>query len=101
MTDDWIKKTGDVLHKGIQWTITRPLKKNELMPFAAAWMDLEMTTLSEVKSERERRRISYVESKTDTNKLIYKMETDSQTQRTDLWFQRGGGAREGWTGSLG
>ena len=28
--------------------------KNEIMPFAATWMDLEMITPSEVKSERER-----------------------------------------------
>ena len=28
--------------------------------------------------------------KYDTNELIYKTETDSQTQRTDLWLPRGG-----------
>ena len=27
--------------------------------------------------------------KSDTSKLIYKTETDSQTQRTDLWLSRG------------
>ena len=29
-------------------------KKNEIMPSAATWMDLEMIILSEVKSNRER-----------------------------------------------
>ena len=37
--------------------------------------------------------------KHDTNELIY--ETDSQTERTDLWLPRGRGAGEGWTGNLG
>ena len=36
-----------------------------------------------------------------TNELIYKTETDSQTQRTDLWLPRGRGVGEGWIGSLG
>ena len=30
------------------WTITQPLKNNETMPFAAIWIDLETTILSEV-----------------------------------------------------
>ena len=34
------------------------IKKNELMSFAATWMDLEIIILSEVKSDRERQ-ISY------------------------------------------
>ena len=39
--------------------------------------------------------------KCDTNELIHVTETDSQTQRTDLWLPRGIGVGEGWTGSLG
>ena len=42
-TDEWIKK---------MWYNTMEyysaIKKNEIVPFAATWMDLEMITLSEV-----------------------------------------------------
>ena len=38
--------------------------------------------------------------KYNTNELIYKSETDSQTQRTDLGLLREG-VEEGWIGSLG
>ena len=48
LTDEWIKK--------IRYMYTveyySAMKKNEIMPFAATWMSLEMTTLN--KSERER-----------------------------------------------
>ena len=30
------------------------IKKNEIMPFAATWMDLEVIILSEVKSEKDK-----------------------------------------------
>ena len=57
------------------------LKKNEIMPFAATWMDLEIIILS--KSDRERQMsfdITYIWNlKNDTNELIYKTEIDSQT----------------------
>ena len=50
------------------------------MPFVATWMDLEIT-LSEL-SQTEKKQIyhhSYAKSKNDTNKHIYKTETDSET----------------------
>ena len=36
-----------------------------------------------------------------TNEPIYKTETDSWTQRTDLWLPRGRGKGVGWMGSSG
>ena len=40
---------------------------------------------------------SHVESKkkNDTNKLIYKAETDLQPQKTNLWLPKGKGGGEG------
>ena len=43
-TDEWIKKMW-YIYTMEQYSA---MKKNETMPFAATWMDLEMTTLSEV-----------------------------------------------------
>ena len=59
------------------------IKKNEILPFAATRIDLEMIILSEVKVRE--RQISYGITymwnlkKNETNELIYKTEIDSQT----------------------
>ena len=57
------------------------IKKNEIMSSAATWMDLETVW---VKSDREAETtydIPYTQNlkSHDTNKLIYKTGTDSQT----------------------
>ena len=53
------------------------------MPFAATWIDLEVIILSEL-SQKEKDKLPYDITHTwnlkyDTNELIYKTETDSQT----------------------
>ena len=58
------------------------IKKNEILPFASTWMDLEIIILSEI-SQTERQMphdITYMWNlKYDTNELIYKTETRQDT----------------------
>ena len=68
------------------------------MPFAATWMDLEIIILSEVSQKKKDKyhMISLMWNlKYDTNELIYETETDSQTQKTNLWLPKGKGSGEG------
>ena len=62
------------IYNGILLTI----KKNEIVPFAAIWMDPETIILS--KSEKQIYDIPYTWNLIyDTNELNYKIEADSQT----------------------
>ena len=57
------------------------IQKNEMMPCAATWMDLEIIKLIEItqKDKDKYHMISLnVESKYDTNEFIYKTERNSQ-----------------------
>ena len=69
--------------------------KNEAVPSAATWMDLEINTLSEVRSDRERQ-ISYditymwnLKEKMIQMRSSKKTDTESQTSKTNYSYQRG------------
>ena len=65
------------------------------MPFAATWMDLKIIVLSKVSQTKTNSQdIAYMQNlKNDAIELVYKTETDSQTQKINLWLPKGKG---GW-----
>ena len=77
-TDEWIKIW--YIYTMEYWSAIK--KKDEIMPFAATWMDLEIIILNKV-SQRKTNIVwyhLYVESKKNrTNELTYKTEIDSHT----------------------
>ena len=90
-TGEWIKKTW--------YTYTleyySAIKKNELVPFIATWMDLEIVILNEVREGLILYDMPYDRTylpnrkRNDTNELIYETETDSGTKRTNWWLPGG------------
>ena len=73
------------------------IKKNEILPFAATWMDLEDIMLSEVKSDRERQilqDITHMCNLKKDNKLvnITKNKQIHRYREQTTGYQLGGGA---------
>ena len=72
LTNEWIRKT---------WYISTleyysAMKKNEIMPFAATWMQLEIIILSEI-NQKDKYHIIYMwDLKYDTSVLVLETETD-------------------------
>ena len=89
-TEEWIKKMWSTQPVGYY----SAMKKNKIMPFATTRMDLAMITLREI-SQTEKHKyhklslICGISKKKDTNKLIYKAETDSLTQKTNFCLPKG------------
>ena len=54
------------------------IKKHEIMPFAARWMDLKIIILSKVRERQKQISLMWNLIKNDTNELIYKTEIDLQ-----------------------
>ena len=64
------------IHNGICLAI----KKNEIIPFAATWMGLEIILLVSEVSQKQTNMISYMwYLNYDRNEFIYKTETCSET----------------------
>ena len=76
------------------------------MPLVVTWMNLEITILSEV-NQTEKDKYHMISTsmwslkKKDTNELIYKIEIDSQIQKTNLWLAKGKRGKVGITRILG
>ena len=74
------------------------IKKNVTMPFAATWMALEITTLSQSEKDKHHT-ISFICGifKNDANELIYKTEHTHRLQKQTYGYQRGQvRERDGW-----
>ena len=60
------------------------------MSFAKIWMDLESVILNEVSQTDKKKNCKTSQmwnlKRNFANKLIYEIETDSQTQRRNLWL---------------
>ena len=86
LTEKWIKKMWYIYiythTPQYSMEFYSAFKKNNMMPFAAPWMDLEIIILSEVSQTEKQKSIChslYVTSKKKRCKWTYKTKRDSQT----------------------
>ena len=64
-------------------------KKNEIMPFVATWMELEMIILSDINQKQISYDITYMESKKMIQMSLFMKQKETQTLKTDFGYQRG------------
>ena len=93
LKDEWIKKMCYI------YTMEHfsAINKNEIMPFVATWMELEILTLTEVRKRKTYHMISHIWNPIySTDEPIYRKDTNSWTWRTVLWWPRWRGRQ--WDG---
>ena len=79
---------------GIYDEILLNRKKNEIMPFAATQMDVEIVILSEVSQTKADIIWYHLYMESWKSELIYKTKTDSQILLKNLWLPKGKGGGE-------
>ena len=66
------------------------IKKDEIMPFAATWMHLEIIILREGRKRQMTYGITSMQNLNyGTNESFYETEINSQTQTSNSWLPRG------------
>ena len=93
------KEDAAYIHNGILLSH----KKNEIMPFAAKWMVLDIIILSEISQIKTN--ISWDHLEVESNKkwykkIIHKTETDSKDFETKCMVTKREMLGEGWSGRL-
>ena len=87
-TDKWIK-----MRYIYTMEYYSPIKKNDMMQFAATWMDLEIITVNEVSQTKERQIYDIIHMwnlslKKYTHEFIYKIKGHLQIYKTNLWLPK-------------
>ena len=77
LTDDWMKKMWYIYTMEYYSTI----KKNEIMPFAPTWMDLEIIILSKV-SQTEKDKYHMILLFEESKKKLYKLTLFTKQKQT-------------------
>ena len=73
------------------------IKKNEIMPFAATWLDLEIVVLSEISQAEKDKYCLYVESKIMVQMNLFTKQKQSYRCRKQTYGYQGvAGGRINW-----
>ena len=89
-TEEWIKKM--YIQTMEHFSV---IKKNEVMPFVASWVDLQNMILSEISHTQKDKyhdithMWNLISKKKDTNELAYKTEADLKVSKMNLWLPKG------------
>ena len=91
LTDEWIKKMWYIYIYPVGYYST--IKKNEIIPFAATLMDLEIIILSDVSQTKKDKYRLYVESKKRIQINLFTKQKQTLTENKLMVTQWEGGER--------